>query len=31
VESHFYQARMKVGAPTRRELGRVVALASRGA
>ena len=31
VESHVYQARMKVGAPTRRELGRVVALASRGA
>ncbi|WP_295854924.1 LuxR C-terminal-related transcriptional regulator [uncultured Microbacterium sp.] len=30
VESHVYQARMKVGAPTRRALGRVVAMAPRG-
>lgn len=28
VESHVYQARMKVGAPSRRELGRFVAAAS---
>lgn len=30
VESHVYQARMKVGAPSRRELGRVVAAVSGG-